>query len=340
MSTDSQRRRRRTRKERLVLSLCIVLFLVAGIIGLVRTIVRPPDITPPPPIDTDSGEGGESGEGQTDPEEPVLTRKDNYFTVLVSGVDDDNGGSDTNILMSIDAENGVIHAVSVPRDTLIDVTWNIRKINAAYNVGGIERLQTELEKLLGIPVDSYISVDLSGFVALVDAIGGIWFDVPVDMNYDDPVQDLHIHFEKGYQYLTGADAVKVVRWRQNNDGSGYPNADIGRIQTQQAFLTAVAQQMLSNLGSDPVGAIQSYADLFFTYVDTDLTVGNLVWIGEQALSMGMENIHFHTLTGESAWAYGGSYYVLDRQATLELVNTALNPYEQALTMDQLDIPAP
>ena len=337
MSSPKRKKRRRSGGERAVLTICILLFVVIGAVGAYRGFARPPG-------PADSGgqpSAGGRGDGATrqKPGTPFV-REDSYYTILVSGVDDDNGGSDTNILVSIDAVNGEINAVSIPRDTLIDVTWNVRKINAAYNVGGIDRLQTELEKLLGIPVDFYISVDLGGFVSLVDAIGGVWFDVPVNMNYDDPVQDLHIHFEKGYQYLDGKDAIKVVRWRQNNDGSAYPNGDIGRIQTQQAFLTAVAQQMLSNLGSNPIQAIQDYVNLFTTYVDTDLTVGNLVWIGEQALTTGMENIHFYTLEGESAWAYGGSYYVLDPEKTLSLVNSSFNPYQEDRTLSDLDIASP
>ena len=334
-ATKKKRKRRRSRAERAVLTICILLFVAVGVVGAYRGFARPPE-----PDSSQSPDGDGGGEEEMQEPDTHFLRKDSFFTVLISGVDDDNGGSDTNILVAIDAQKGEINAVSVPRDTLIDVTWNVRKINAAYNVGGTERLQAELEKLLGIPVDFYITVDLDAFVALVDAIGGVWFEVPADMNYDDPVQDLHIHFEKGYQYLGGEDAVKVVRWRQNNDGTAYPNGDLGRIGTQQAFLTAVAQQMLSNLGSDPVRAIQDYVSIFTTYVDTDLTVGNLVWIGEQVLTMGMDNIHFYTLSGESVWAYGGSYYALDAAETLDLVNRSFNPYQEDRTLSDLDIAAP
>ena len=135
----------------------------------------------------------------------------------------------------------------------------------------MERLCQELSNLLGIPVDYYVAVDLEGFVELVDAIGGVNFEVPVDMNYDDPTQNLHIHFSKGMQYLNGEDALKVLRWRQNNEpNSGYPNGDIGRIQTQQDFLITVAKQMLSTLSLD---MLNTYADLFVQYVDTEADRG-------------------------------------------------------------------
>ena len=340
MASHKRRRRRRSGAEKLILALCIVLFCGMGVFGLYRCFVHPPEVPDEEPVQSET-------ENEQDQTEQVnkRQRKESCYTILVSGVDDGNGGSDTNILVYIDAKNKEINALSVPRDTLINTDWNVPKFNASYNVGGVERLQKELGNLLGIPVDFYVSVDLEGFVELVDAIGGVWFDVPVNMNYDDPTQNLHIHFEKGYQYLEGKDAVKVVRFRQNNDGTGYPNGDLGRIETQQAFLTAVAKQMLDNLGSNPVQAVKDYANLFYKYVDTDLEVGELAWVGEQAFTCGMENIHFYTLPGEGANLhnmsfYGGSYYVVNPEETLALVNESFNPYDQDLTLDDMDILVP
>ena len=158
------------------------------------------------------------------------------------------------------------------------------------------------------------------------------------MDYDDPVQDLHIHFSKGPRHLTGEEALKVVRWRQNNDGTGYPTADIGRIGTQQAFLTAVAKQMLQ---LDNVDKIPEFAEIFGNHVDTDLSVANLIWLGEQALSVGVDGVTFHTLPGDGAgWYKGRSYYVLDAQATMELINAHFNPYERELTLDDMYILEP
>ena len=89
-------------------------------------------------------------------------------------------------------------------------------------------------------MDYTVCVDLQGFVALVDAIDGVPFDVPIDMNYEDPYQDLYIHIPKGYQTLSGTNALKVVRFRE-----GYASQDIGRMETQQKFLKAVAKKMLT-----------------------------------------------------------------------------------------------
>ena len=339
--SEKPHHRRRPRRERTVLVLAIVVFVCASLVGAWLCFARPPEVQDPA-ADADSTSGHEhdpeNGGGTDTATEPVRQRRKNCFTILVSGHDDDNGGSDTNILVMVDPDQGEINAVSIPRDTLINTDWNVPKFNAAYNVGGVERLCQELSNLLGIPVDYYVAVDLEGFVELVDAIGGVNFEVPIDMNYDDPTQNLHIHFKKGMQYLNGEDALKVVRFRHNNDGTGYGTEDLGRIQTQQNFLTAVAKQMLSSLSLD---MIKTYADLFVKYVDTELSVGNLVWLGQQALTIGMDNIHFYTLPGDGTGIYkGGSYYILYPEEVLELVNTSFNPYDQPLTLEDMDILVP
>ena len=119
----------------------------------------------------------------------------------------------------------------------------------------------------------------------------------------------------------------------------------GKLTIQTGRKKAVAKQMLDNLGSNPIQAVKEYASLFYTYIDTDLEVGELAWIGEQALNVGMENIHFYTLPGDGAWLqgkgfYSGSYYVLDPEATLALINESFNLYDQDLTLEDMDILVP
>ena len=183
-------------------------------------------------------------------------------------------------------------------------------------------------------MDFTVTVDLDGFVALVDAIGGVDFYIPVNMDYDDPVQGLSIHYQKGTQHLTGQQAMEVVRFRHNTDTSvvAYGNEDIGRMNTQQEFLKAVARQTLTLSNVDKVG---SFAKIFQQYVETDLTLGNLAWLGKEAISMGADNISFSTLPGE----WKSPYIYLDREAVLTLVNESLNPYVEDRVMEDLNIPS-
>lgn len=334
----SRRKRNTTPLQSFAVAAVCVLFVMTALIGLYRTFSQEPSQSEdPPPVSPTAPENPASPE-EPNGDDSSSSLKPHFHTILVGGLDDDNGGSDTNLLVALDAENKAINVVSLPRDTLLDVDWSVKKLNSAYHHGGFSRTMAEVSRLLGIPVMHYVTVDLKAFVSLVDAIGGVEFDVPLDMDYDDPAQDLHIHIPKGPRKLTGQEAIGVVRWRQNNDGTEYPNRDIGRIATQQAFLKAVAQQALR---LDNVDKIPEFAEIFDAYVDTDLDLSNLIWLGEQALTIGSDNVAFYTLPGDGAGYYKGvSYYTLDPEAVLELVNVHFNPYQRDLTLENMDILVP
>ena len=321
-NTTHPRRRRRSRiswPRVFLLILAVLLLLAVLIVGAYRLWARSPEVEVPPP----------AGSAQASQAIGQLQRKDDFYTVLISGLDDHNGGSDTNILLGFDAQGGAVRGVSIPRDSGVWYRGKAHKVNAASKQGA-EELAAVLEDTLGIPVDFTVQVDLGAFAALVNAIGGVEFNVPIDMDYDDPLLDLSIHFKAGLQHLDGEEALKVVRFRQNNDGTGYGTQDIGRIATQQAFLKTVAAKMLANPGK-----ISEYVQIFKDHVDTELELGELAWFGEKALLMGLDNISFTTLPGE--WSGRRSLYMLDGEAVLALVNEALNPYELDRTAEDLNI---
>lgn len=315
-------------------TLLLAVFVAAGLYAGVHCFFRPPEVPATLPDSTDVQDEPSDSEDQAEAMALAAhtARKDNFYTVLVSGVDDGNGGSDTNILVAVDAETGYIHGVSIPRDTKAFFNGKNHKINAAYNTGGMDLLADVVSEQLGIPVDYTVLVNLRGFEALVDAIGGVDFDVPVRMDYDDPIQGLSIHFSAGMQHLTGAEALKVVRFRHNNDGTGYGSEDIGRMQTQQNFLKAVARQTLTLSNVDKIG---EFSKIFQKYVKTDLTLGNLAWLGKEAISMGADSISFSTLPGE----WKSPYIYLNQDEVLALVNDFLNPYVEDRLPEDLNIPS-
>jgi len=330
-----KRKRSGSRGERVVVTLLSLLFLTVAAVATVKYVVRAPE----PDAGKESVQTEQDGtqDEDTDAIETIANgkeRKKYCYTILVYGVDNDAGGSDTNMLMRFDAEGKKIDVVSLPRDTLMS---NGHKLNSSYNNGGTEKLRSNIEDMLGIPVDFYVSVDLKGFIALIDQIGGVDFDVPEDMDYDDPYQDLHIHFKKGLQHLSGQQSMEVVRFRHNNDNTGYGGRqDIGRIGTQQAFLKAVAQKLMK------LENVPAVAETFLKYVKTDLTLGNLVWLANEALGMGgMDAISFATLPGDgTGWYKGMSVYALDPTQVLEMTNSMLNPYAADITAADQNILVP
>ena len=324
-----------SRGERVVVTLLSLLFLTVAVVATVKYVVRAPE-----PV-TDGEDQQTQQDGTAEDSDAIQTisngreRKSKYcYNILLYGVDNDAGGSDTNMLMRFDAVNKTVDVVSLPRDTLMS---NGHKLNSSYNNGGTEKLRSNIEDMLGVPVDFYVSVDLKGFITLIDQIDGVDFDVPEDMDYDDPYQDLHIHFKKGLQHLNGQQTMEVVRFRHNNDNTGYGGQqDLGRIGTQQAFLKTVAQKLMK------LENVPAMAETFLKYVKTDLTLGNLIWLANQALSMGgMDAISFATLPGDGAgWYKGMSVYALDPEQVLEMTNSMLNPYATDITADDQNILVP
>ncbi|MFR3290684.1 MAG: LCP family protein [Lachnospiraceae bacterium] len=203
------------------------------------------------------------------------------YTFPVVGLDKAGYNTDTMMVGRIDTKNHEINVVSIPRDTMVNVSWSVKKVNTLYaadiNSGGngIDGLMDGLKDILGFQIDCYAVVDLNAFVQLVDAIGGVDYNVPIDMNYYDPTQDLYISIPAGEQHLDGEEALKVVRFR-----SGYATADIGRIGTQQDFLMSVASQMLT-LGNIP--NLPTFIDIFVNNVDTNLSAENLAFFARQFL---------------------------------------------------------
>ena len=307
---------------------------------LEQTIYLPPLILPSLEEEDEEGESLLLSVPEPDGVEAVTAdasgahweRKDGFFTLLLAGADKGYGGSDTIILASIDTVEKKMNGVSIPRDTKAIVNGKAHKINAAYKAGGMNLLASTISSQLGIPIDATIEVDLAGFSSLVDAIGGVDFEVPVDMNYDDEKQDLYIHIAKGFQHLDGENALKVVRFRHNNDGSGYGSEDYGRIATQQQFLKTVAKKLLS---PSSLWNLNDLVKIFQESVKTEMSFSNLLWLGNAAISIGTEGIEFSTLPGN----WKSPYVYTDPAAALELINARLNPYVEERRMEDLNIPS-
>ena len=153
------------------------------------------------------------------------------------------------MLVNVNRTEKTIHLVSIPRDTLIFCEYSVPKINSAYGwagggEAGMQELLLRVSEVIGFEPDGYAVIDLSVFEQLVDLMGGITFDVPVDMHYSDPTQGLNIDLQAGKQHLNGEQAMQVARFR-----SGYATADLGRIEVQRSLVSAALRQWVSPKGA-------------------------------------------------------------------------------------------
>lgn len=265
---------------------------------------------------------------------PEIRRLDDVYTLLVVGRDRVGMNTDTIMVVRMDCARKTVDIVSIPRDTLVNVPWAVKKVNSIYGMTDINGLVDGIENLIGFPVDNYVVVNTFVFQQIIDCIGGVYFDVPIYMYYDDPAQDLHIALNPGYQLLSGYQAEQVVRFRQNNDGSGYPTGDLGRIETQHAFFRSLAGQVLS-LGN--ISNLPQMINIVLDNTDTDLTSGNIAFYAEEFLKMDSENICFYTMPYETVYILGGSYVSIQLQPWLDMINSCLNPYNVNVQEENLDV---
>ena len=340
----------------LIAAAAVLAVALAGVLAWQSLFVRPdlntgktePQETEEP---TDPVEEIDWGEG-TRPRSDGERKSQDYYTVLILGRDTGGGGNtDTMLLASYDVTNQKATVMSIPRDTMVNVSWDIKKINSVYNWygggdRGIQYLYKEIAQLVGFEPDYQVIVEWEAVGQIVDAMGGVWFDVPRDMYYSDPLQNLYINQKAGYRLLTGDDAMQVLRFRDG--ANGYKDGDLGRIKTQQAFLTAMVEQLLK---IENIAKINAFAEVFRENVETDLTLQNILWFAKAAFTGGLkpENVEFVTMPNTPAYAYSSttsklngryseqSYVTPNTSQLLELVNTKLSPYAEVFTRSDLDM---
>lgn len=366
-SKSRPKQKKRTPRERTLRALLIAGVVAAALIvllgGAYLLLVKPPALSEPIQRPNPKPGIGEPSQSEVPGGDRVVSdRKENFFTFLLVGQDTYGGGNtDTMMLASYDVPNQQLNVMSLPRDTLVNVSWDIKKLNSVYNMnggekGGMEALKEEIGQLVGFRPDFTVTVQWEAVGELVDAVGGVYFDVPKRMYYNDLSQNFKIDLQKGYQKLDGKKAMQLLRYRLDSDDNGnafggYPDGDLGRIKTQQAFLKATISQCLEKIGD--ADTVVKLAKVFLQNVTTDLNIGEVVWLGQAAVlginvkdsvRLSDENVSFITMPWVNAngvWSrtYNNqpSYVAPDVDKMMETINAHFNPYNSDLSKSELDI---
>lgn len=233
--------------------------------------------------------------------------------------------TDTIMVLNYNPDSKKINFVSIPRDTQIEVQaydglgilrdyW---KINTAYTLGGEEEVIKHVESLLEVPINYIVKIDYKAFRNIIDALGGIKMYIEQDMFYDDNDQDLHINFTAGETVLLdGQKAEEFFRWRENNDGTGLVEGDLGRIRNQQKFIKEVIKKCLS---PSIIFKMPKILDVVKEDISTNIPAKKMVSYGFKFLLN--DGISMNTLEGYPEDLYNESFLVVDKDQNREIIDS-------------------
>ena len=238
--------------------------------------------------------------------------------------ENNNFRSDVIMLLTVNFKRGSADLISIPRDTFATI-YNDKgekysetghwKINAAFAKGGsadgkgFEYARETISKLFGgIPIDYYAGVDMTGLKAVVDAMGGVDYDVDVRIELNGRV------LETGYQHLNGQQVLDYCRARKGI------SSDVGRNDRQQRMLFAVFNQLKSR------GQLKNLVSIYNSvkgYVKTNLSAEQIAALGALGMQLDEDTLNRHTLSGkyiDNTSYSNASYYVLYNEKLVALVD--------------------
>ena len=252
-------------------------------------------------------------------DEAVTIGKD-PISILIMGVENystggKDGRADTQIVITMNPDTDEMTMVTVPRDTRVNIDnageyTGMHKINSAYTYGSItgygpEKLQVEtVEKLLNIPIDTFVAVDFDGFRDIVDALGGVDIDIKEGF-WEKNIfnNDKRIYFKAGPAHLNGEEALAFVRMRKRA-----VNVSYSRDERQRQFLKASVNQAVSAGTIFKVGQI---TDILGDHVKTNLNAKEIYAIERQYSSIKNSSMKTIEIKGQDEMVNGLSYFIPD-----------------------------
>lgn len=295
----------------------VSVLLVAGVFLMNTRFLKSPD--------TNSG-NGLLDELITTPDE-IKEKCVNFLVVGVANYDNDNGyrGSLTDVIMVVnfDVESEKVNVLQIPRDTFVGDASNDGKINSIYgmNNGGIDGLATEINSMLNLTIDHYITLNMSAFISIVDKIGGVEVNVPTRIDLEGTI------IEPGLQTLDGYTAEKFVRERKS-----YATQDIMRLEMQQLFMKALIDKVFTMDYKEMAGLVPT----LLSDVTTDLTINNVLGYYKEVMDVDTTNgINFHMLPITEARSNGLSFLSVKRLPTADLLNQYFRPYTPDVLAEDL-----
>ena len=245
----------------------------------------------------------------------AVNKEEGQYLILLVGVDkngnDDNTDftrTDTIMLISADTKTGKMELLSIPRDSSVKIRDKFDKVNHAHAFGGIELTMQTLRQFLGLDIDYYVQVNYQALINIVDALGGVDYDVPEGINIHKGKVKIH----PGPNHLDGNEVMWYLRTRNI-----YNNGDIGRVNTQQAFVKAMVDEMVKK--SKDMN-LMTFISNYIKYVKTNLPMSAMLDLAGHIDSFSSDKMSTHTVPGMEQTINGTSYWIPDYDKTWEIVD--------------------
>ena len=252
----------------------------------------------------------------------AINKEEGQYLILLVGVDkngnDDNTDftrTDTIMLISADTKTGEMELMSIPRDSRVKIRDKFDKVNHAHAFGGIELTMQTLRQFLGLDIDYYVQVNYQALINIVDALGGVDYDVPEGINIHKGKVKIH----PGPNHLDGNEVMWYLRTRNI-----YNNGDIGRVNTQQAFVKAMVDEMVKK--SKDMN-LMTFISNYIKYVKTNLPMSAMLDLAGHINSFSSDKMSTHTVPGMEQTINGTSYWIPDYDKTWQIVDDSYSNFK-------------
>ena len=252
----------------------------------------------------------------------AINKEEGQYLILLVGVDkngnDDNTDftrTDTIMLISADTKTGEMELMSIPRDSRVKIRDKFDKVNHAHAFGGIELTMQTLRQFLGLDIDYYVQVNYQALINIVDALGGVDYDVPEGIN----IHKGKVKINPGPNHLDGNEVMWYLRTRNI-----YNNGDIGRVNTQQAFVKAMVDEMVKK--SKDMN-LMTFISNYIKYVKTNLPMSAMLDLAGHINSFSSDKMSTHTVPGMEQTINGTSYWIPDYDKTWQIVDDSYSNFK-------------
>ena len=252
----------------------------------------------------------------------AINKEEGQYLILLVGVDkngnDDNTDftrTDTIMLISADTKTGEMELLSIPRDSRVKIRDKFDKVNHAHAFGGIELTMQTLRQFLGLDIDYYVQVNYQALINIVDALGGVDYDVPEGINIHKGKVKIH----PGPNHLDGNEVMWYLRTRNI-----YNNGDIGRVNTQQAFVKAMVDEMVKKSKNMN---LMTFISNYIKYVKTNLPMSAMLDLAGHIDSFSSDKMSTHTVPGMEQTINGTSYWIPDYDKTWQIVDDSYSNFK-------------